>query len=421
VGRADAPYHYCNARTFQIPFDMDPNRHVRQVLLYVSSEDGKTMEQVSSAGPGDNHFVYNAKKDGWYFFVVQVETQDGRFSPTNVKLAPPSLRICVDTVQPIVRLKQVAPQKGTVAVEWEVNDVNLDLSTLRLQYSTANSNRWIRLNCRQMEHAQFDWTPNSPGPFDVRLEVKDKAGNLGTATTRVVPGANVPPGGVFAGSTGNVRIIHVRSKTFKLNYTIGNVGLSNVKHVEVWMMQDTQQWNNFKPNAPAKGPCELTVPRTGRYGFTIRPVSGVGRGPRPPDLGQLPQIWVVVDEKAPVVDIHSVTVGDGPDSGYITVNWRATDEHLRAQPITIKYSPTGTEGSWKDLQTSLENTGTCRCSVKDISATHYEFYVRVEAIDEAGNVGSAQTKETEKIDLKVPTVEKIDAEPIGAEGSRPPS
>jgi hypothetical protein len=419
-GRADSPYHYFNDRTFQIPFDMDPSRPVRQVLLYVST-DGKSPEQVAAAAPRENRFVYTAKADGWYHFVVQVETTDGRFSPANVKLAAPSLRICVDTVKPIARLRQVAPEEGyALAVEWEVSDENLDLSTLKLQYSTANSNRWVPLKIRQLGHAKFNWSPSTPGPFDVRVQVNDKAGNIGTATTRVVPGANVPAGTVFGGSTGNVRIIHVRNRTFKLNYTIGNVGLSNVKHVEVWMTRDTNSWYNFKKDAPAKGPCELNVLQPGRYGFTLRPISGVGRGPRPPGLGQMPQLWVIVDEKAPVVDIHSVVVGEGADNGYITVNWRATDEYLRAQPITIKYSPTGTEGSWKDLQTNLENIGSCRCSVKDIAATHYEFYIRVEAIDEAGNVGSAQTKDTVKIDLNVPTVEKIDAEPTGADGTRPP-
>ena len=57
VGRGETPYHYFNDRTFQIPFDMDPSRPVRQVLLYVSS-DGKNPQQVASAGPS-GRWEYN--------------------------------------------------------------------------------------------------------------------------------------------------------------------------------------------------------------------------------------------------------------------------------------------------------------------------------------------------------------------------
>jgi hypothetical protein len=158
------------------------------------------------------------------------------------------------------------------------------------------------------------------------------------------------------------------------------------------------------------------VESSGRWGFTLRPVSGVGRGPKPPSVRQQPQIQVEVDDQPPEVVLHNVIVGDGADSGFIIVNWRATDRWLRAKPITIKYARIK-DGPWETLEANLENTGTRKCSIKDLPTNLYEFCVRVEATDEAGNVGGASTKDTVKVDLKVPIVPNIEVEAGGAEGT----
>jgi hypothetical protein len=419
--RADSPVYYFANRTFALPFELIPGRPIRQVLLHASS-DGKTYRPVATAIPSAQQFVYTAGGDGWFYFVVQEEDLEGRFTPANVSLARASVRVCVDTVKPVATLKPVAPQDGgTVAVEWEVSDAHLDLKTLKLQYAIQGSDRWVTLNIRQMEHAQFSWRPVGAGPFDVRVQVSDLAGNVATATTRVTPGAAAPAGGGASAGYGNARVIHVPRKTFKLNYKLDNIGPSKVKHVEVWWTRDTHMmWNLWETKAQPTGPFEITVPLTGRYGFTLRPISGVGRGPKPPALHEQPQLWVVVDESKPTVVLQSVVVGDKADNGFITVNYVARDEHLKANPITIKYAEKP-DGPWTDLQANLENTGTCKCNVKELSATLFEFYIRVEAIDEAGNVGFAQTKETVKVDLNTPRVSEVNVNvDAGAEAAPKP-
>ena len=159
--------------------------------------------------------------------------------------------------------------------------------------------------------------------------------------------------------------------------------------------------------APAIGPYEVTVPTTGRYGFTMRPLSGAGRRPRAPFPGEQPQTWIEVDDKPPeVVLLGQVIVGEGDDIGYITINWRASDKFLRARPITILYAEKP-DGEWKPIKANLENTGTYKGSLKDMPL---EFYVRVEAIDEAGNKGSAQTMHPVNVDLKVPEANIVNVE-----------
>jgi hypothetical protein len=420
---AQPQVHYFSGRTFEIPFEMGPIGSVKQVVLHAST-DGKTWAPVSTTSGRNSSFTYTAEKDGWYYFIVQLEMMDGRKIPGNVQLAPPGLRVCVDTVKPVVKLRAVAPQQGeTVGVEWELIDANLDLRTLRVSYSIAGAERWIPLNIRPLPHAQFSWSPIGPGPFEVRVSVSDMAGNIGSASTTVSPGAPAAPAAAgYSASTGQApRVIHVRSKTFKLNYKTDNVGPSNVKGVEVWITRDTTAWRKYRAdaNAPANGPYEVTVESSGRWGFTLRPISGVGRASNPPSVHQQPQIWVEVDDQPPQVLLHNVIVGDGADNGFIIVNWRATDRWLRAKPITIKYAKSK-EGPWETLEANVENTGSHRCSIKGLPPDLYEFFVRVEATDEAGNTAGSHTNDTVKVDLKVPVVPSIEVEaPTADSGAKP--
>jgi hypothetical protein len=412
---ADGQVHYFADRTFEIPYSMSPDRTFRQLHLHAST-DGRNYSQVEATSKRVGAFRYTATAgDGWYYFVVQVEEADGSLTPARPNLSQPSMRVCVDTRKPVVQLRPVVPREGRVAVEWSVSDPNLDLATLRLEYRPAGGPRWTQLNIGQLPHAQFAWNPAGPGPFDVRLTVSDKAGNAAEAPTQVRPDP-ARAGSAPAPATGDRPVIHVNKREFQLTYKIGQVGPSKVKYVEVWQTRDTTQWTRRPEHAPQEGPHKISVPGAGRYGFTLRPISGVGRGPPPPRAGELPQVWVEVDEKPPVVKLHNVVVSEGTESE-ITVNWQADDAFLHDMPITIYYSTSaGADAEWKVLQAGVENTGTCKCKVPQ---GLFEFYVRVEAADRAGNKAHDQTRETVKVDLSEPRVEDVNVS-VGEAASRPP-
>ena len=394
----DTKTYYLKDRIFEIPYTTTSAQNSKQVHLHVST-DRKVYSKIGSTEKLAGAFTYTAKDDGEYFFVVQVEYGNNLFSPERPELVAPTLRVVVDTEKPQVALRAVVPTKGRAAVEWEIVDKNLDLRTLRLDAKGPGETNWTPLNINLLMRAQFGWNPLGSGPIDVRLSVKDLAGNEATATTQVTPSASAA---VAPGVGDDRQVIYVKQKRFRLNYKIEHKGRSSVGEVQVWKTRDGSQWDRFG-TAPATGPHELTVPTTGRYGFTLRPLSGVKRGPAAPRGGDLPQVWVEVDETPPDVRLGSVYVGDGADSEKIVVNWSATDKFMKDQPITILYGASAT-GPWKPLQENLENAGTAKVTPPE---GVFEFFVKVEAMDKAGNKGSAQTREPIKVDLHEPKVTEI--------------
>jgi hypothetical protein len=203
----------------------------------------------------------------------------------------------------------------------------------------------------------------------------------------------------------------VGSKKIRLNFKLDDVGPSDVSTIEVWKTRDTLRWEKLAQPAQKTPPIEIEVEGEGRYGFTLIAKSGVGLGEAAPRPRDQPQIWIEVDLTKPVVEMTVPVVGRGIDKGKLTINWTAKDKNLGRQPIALSYSKTP-EGPWIPVPgaATLENTG--RYVWEMPTDLPFEFFVRVEATDEAGNVGQATTPTTVKVDLSVPRAIVIGVEPI---------
>ena len=83
---------------------------------------------------------------------------------------------------------------------------------------------------------------------------------------------------------------------------------------------------------------------------------------------------------------------------------------LVRQPISILYA-TKLEGPWNPVPgaTHLENTGRFVWHMQ--ADVPFELFVRIEAADEAGNVGQAETARSVKVDLSLPRARVIGVEP----------
>jgi hypothetical protein len=405
TGRADTPtgdrIFYINQRTFLIPSKPDPGAAgIQQVLLYVSDDLGRTYKFHASSGPVEENFKFTAPADGWYWFSVQRKDTAGRLFPPNLYTVPPGLKVCVDTLPPVVYLKQVATTEAAAAFEWDIREENPDLLSLRADYRAAAERDWLPLQVPPRLAGQFPWNPSMKGPWEVRMQIRDKAGNLGEQTTTIAaagwrPDSNPTP----TPSPARANFIRVNSKQIQLNYKVDLVGKSDISAVEIWRTEDDgRSWKADETKAPKQGPHTVQVTREGVYGFFVVPVSGVGLSD-PPVSGTPPQVTVEVDLTPPVVSLLGPPlVGTGADLNKVTIRYQATDKNFGPTPIRILWRDAKVPSSeWADVANNLTNEGSYVWNVPDSVPAH-QFFIKVEAVDLAGNIGSAVTPLAVKVD-----------------------
>jgi len=404
---------YSRHSDFFIPFQAD-DRRIKEVILHVSEDQGQTWKNIANARPADGRFRFNARRDGWYYFTVQTRDFENRLYPARLEQVKPGLRVCVDTQLPTVQLEPLVPPEGGAGVKWDIRDDNLDLSSLVLEYREPGAAQWTRLNSQRIAAGQFVWNPAMNGTMDVRLQVRDLAGNAGAATTTVTPGSRaVQPlqGGnpaPRANSTGGIR--YVNSTRINLNYKVSDVGKSGISKVELWVTLDGRSWQLHESRDNQQPPFTVEVKDERQYGFTLIARSGVGMGIPPPRLNDPPQVWVEVDLTKPVVRLEDIIVGKGADTGNLTILYKASDKNMAARPITISYAEKA-DGPWTQIVRGDDNTG--RYVWKMPADVPYQMYIRVEAIDKAGNVGVDPTAQPVAVDLSQPKVQVIDVGPGG--------
>jgi hypothetical protein len=334
--------------------------------------------------------------------------------------ARPGLIVHVDTVPPVTRLRALPPREGEIGVEWEVRDDNLLPGGVRLEYRLPGSASWVPLADNLPATGQRYWRPGTNGTVEVQLHAEDRAGNKGIDKTTLTPkpsaGGTAPVAASPVSDPSPVRqpdknVRLVNSKWIALHYEIKDRGPSGVSAVELWYTKDPQgrTWSKYKEeDGKTPPPFKFEVEGEGLYGFTLVVRSGVGLGDRPPQVGDQPQVWVEVDLTKPAVRLGSIDVGRGTETGRLTINWTATDKNLGPQPITLSYAQQ-VSGPWLPIASKIENSG--RYVWQMPPDVPYQFLVRVEAIDLAGNAGKDETTKLVSVDLAQPKGVILNVEP----------
>ena len=412
---------YTKQTYFRIPFQTDPSeRRLKQVQLYYSNDQGQSWHPYNSVAPDQHFFDFQASADGVYWFAVRTVDADGRGNPLNMQGAKPGLKVCVDTQAPTIRLRALQPRDGEVGVEWDVRDDNLDAASLRLEYRLPAVVEWLPLGGELAATGQRYWKPAAPGAVEVRLKARDRADNwseekatlsAGSFTSQPLDNRQRPTDPPAPLRQDGVNLVN--SKRISLNYELKEVGPSKVSLVELWLTRDGRTWQKFKEDTGngqtgPQPPFIVEVNEEGQYGFTLVARSGVGLGERPPQVGDAPQVWVEVDLTKPAVRIQNVDPPRSVEDRNLTIAWSASDKNLGRQPITLSYAELA-EGPWTPIAANLENSG--RYVWPMPLNLPFRIYVKVEAADRAGNVGSAQTANPILVDLSKPKVTITTIEP----------
>jgi hypothetical protein len=414
-----AGVQYMRARSFRVPFNVGSDgAKLKDIQLYVSANQGLSWEPVGHAPPDRAFFSFTAPSDGLYWFAVQTFDLMNRPYPQNMQGAPASVKVIVDSVLPTVSVQALAPRGNELGVSWTVRDENFNANqgdAIRLDYRSLNPGaNWIPLNV-PLGANQCYWIPNAAGPIDVRVQARDRAGNLGEGGVRLGPdggaSATPNPGNRYydptpAPATSGLNpspseLRFVGSKRVKLEFDLQDFGPSSVKAVDLWYTQDGRSW---KPHAqPVVDIAEKTMTfdleREGQFGVRLLAKSGAGLSLPPPLAGDRPQMWIEVDLTKPEVQIGQPLVGEKLAQGKLQIFWKATDKNLASDCITLKYAEKLAE-TWTTIIDKLSNTGNYLWTMpKEVPV---QIYLKVEAVDKAGNVGEAVTATPVNIDVAKP-------------------
>lgn len=177
-----------------------------------------------------------------------------------------------------------------------------------------------------------------------------------------------------------------RSRQFSLDYEVESVGSKGIQAVELWgSSDDGRSWSNWGSDPDNQSPFDIETMNSGVYGFRIVVVGGNGLTSPRPQPGDEADIYVRIDTDAPRVGLTAARYGEGEEAGSLVIEYRCEDENLAARPVSLSFSESP-DGPWTTIATGLENTG--RYAWPADPRLPRQVYLRIEAVDRAGNVGT---------------------------------
>lgn len=229
----------------------------------------------------------------------------------------------------------------------------------------------------------------------VRPANTSAAGMLPQAEPRPTP-QRQPLGdtGIAQSATGNALEYRGRplqltnSRRFVWDYEIPSVRAAAGRlRAELWTTQDGGvTWQRTAVDNDGRSPIDVNLPATGLYGVRLELVADAGDESGGPRSGATPDTWVGVDEEAPQIDLVAIVRDETTPSGGLVIRYVVHDPLITPRSVRLLYSPNA-DGPWATIADGLENQGEHRWAPdRSVPA---QVFVRAEAADAAGNVGSA--------------------------------
>jgi hypothetical protein len=321
---------YINQKGFTIPISVKPERRadVRELVLYLSRDQGRTWEIHGRTAPDRKGFDYFANSDGLVWFSIAVIDKQGKQDPPDPYRAEIGQKICIDTVKPAVKIVSADRVGSEVQVAWEVREDHPEWTSLKLEYHTGDQpgGPWTPLMVQPGERGNLRFKADSPGPITVRLSMRDLAGNEG-ADERQMGGGPAPDRSLASSSniqkTGGPESSNIRQ--------LGGADSVPPPPAPVTPAPITPLAGSGPPPAPgtapmptrgALPPLQIVNKRQVKLGFSVGRIG-------PSGLGNV-DVYVTTDEGAtwekapadsnPTLPVTGEARGVGPVQGSVTVS-----------------------------------------------------------------------------------------------------
>ncbi len=190
----DAPLFPTRNNLFTIPFEIkvdDSSDLPAEVELTYSTDHGMNWYPYGRVQPDKKQFLFKSPADGEYWFIFKTYGQDGLVKETRRR--GPMLRVLVDTIPPKLSLSAEQKSTGEIAIQWSVEDANLNRKSPQLQISytvpdqkSTYLSNWkpvaIDPSKTQSEGNTHQgeliiWPERDAVSFEIQGEIVDAAGN----------------------------------------------------------------------------------------------------------------------------------------------------------------------------------------------------------------------------------------------------
>ncbi|MFO0944603.1 MAG: hypothetical protein U1D30_01460 [Planctomycetota bacterium] len=179
-----------NSTRFQINYSADEvgKSGLGSIALWYTL-DGIHWEFYGEDEDRESPFLVEVNGEGQYGFILVARSGAGVGDDPPAQGDPAQITIEVDITPPEIRLDPpetgVGATAGILNITWNVQDANLDPRSIGLYYAENASGPWqpIAKDLENTGRYQWRFPREVPFKFHVRLEAKDRAGNLGRAET----------------------------------------------------------------------------------------------------------------------------------------------------------------------------------------------------------------------------------------------
>jgi hypothetical protein len=121
-------------RQLKMPIMVDPARaaEIDQLVLFLSTDKGKTWKAVAKGPATQRFFLFDAPAAGLYWFSIQAVSKDGSANPKDMSKEPPMLRIRVTRSEQAASQGDPTPTDNSRAAEGEaVRQLRAEVIQLR--------------------------------------------------------------------------------------------------------------------------------------------------------------------------------------------------------------------------------------------------------------------------------------------------
>lgn len=175
------------------------------------------------------------------------------------------------------------------------------------------------------------------------------------------------------------------SRAFSLDYELDGQAASPVAAIELWGTTDGGRiWERWGSDPDGVSPFDIKVETEGLFGFRMVIIGVNGLAGNRPSNGDNADAWIHVDTEKPTARISTALYGKGTEASSLVIEYNAQDSHFGERPITFSYSELPS-GPWTTISNGVRNTG--RFIWPADPSLPRRVYLKIEAHDEAGNIG----------------------------------